>query len=99
MCKTRSSSKCLVVKLSSTAKDTQVTTRVTNNIAPYNPWLVITSFAPNILKTASVSPGVKILNKAGMAMKSENKGMNIHVLFKKKPKLIPEIQAKNRHNA
>ena len=31
-------------------------------------------------------------------MNNENSGMNTHVRFKKKPKLILEIQARNKHD-
>ncbi len=52
-----------------------------------------------ILKVTSASPGVKILNKAGIAIKSENNGMNIQVRFKKNPKLILERYVKSKHRA
>ena len=88
--RTFSSSKCFVVILNRTAKETEAITRVTNNSAPNNPWLVMTRFNPRTLKPAIGSPGVKMLNNAGIAIKKEKSGINIHVLFKKKPKLIFE---------
>jgi hypothetical protein len=42
------------------------------------------------------SPGVKILNSAGIAINKENIGINIHVLFKKKPILILEKYARTK---
>ena len=83
--KTLNSVKCLVVMLNKTANDTDVITRATNNDAPDRPWRVIISFKPITLKINITSPGVKTLNIAGIAIKSENIGINIHVLFKKKP--------------
>ena len=85
--------------LKRTAKDTEVTTRARNNPAPDNPWRVMTRLNPAILKTASDSPGVKMLNIAGIATKSENSGTNTHVRFKKNPKLIREALAKIRQSA
>jgi hypothetical protein len=54
---------------------------------------------PTILKSTNGSPGVTTLNKAGMAMKSENRGMNIHVRFKKNPMLILEQSASSKQSA
>lgn len=45
---------------------------------------------------ARVSPGVTMLKTAGRAIKSEKRGMNIQVLFKKKPVRILEKYAKRR---
>jgi hypothetical protein len=47
----------------------------------------------------NASPGEKMLNKAGIAIKSENKGINTQVRFKKKPKFILERYASSKHNA
>jgi len=55
------------------------------------------NFKPDNLKVNSVSPGVKALNNAGIAIKRENKGINTHVLFKKNPRLILEKITKIRH--
>jgi hypothetical protein len=52
-----------------------------------------------ILKAIRASPGLKTLNKAGIAIKSANKGINIQVLFKKNPKLILERYVKSKHRA
>lgn len=82
---TESNSLCLVTKPRRITKDTQVTTRATNNIAPNKPGRVIINFIPNALKVNNASPGVKPLNNAGMAIKRENRGINIQVLFKKNP--------------
>ena len=90
---TLSSSKCLVVILKRTTKDTEVMTRVTNSVAPDKPWRVTVSISPAIFTVIKGSPGVKMLKMAGMAMKSENRGMNTQVLFKKNPKRILEKQA------
>ena len=97
--KTRSSSLCLVVRLKSTANDTDVVTRATKKLAPSTPWRVMLIVDPPILKVISESPGVTTLNKAGMAMKRENKGINIHVRFKKNPRLILEQSVSTKHNA
>jgi len=43
------------------------------------------------------SPGLKKLNSAGIAINKENNGINIHVLFKKKPILTLEKYARIRH--
>ena len=72
---------------------------MTNKSAPDNPWRVIMSFMPTILNARSGSPGVTTWNKAGMAIKSENKGINIQVRFKKNPILILEQSVSNKHNA
>ena len=58
----------------------------------------MTRLNPAILKTASGSPGVKILNIAGIAIKSENRGTNTQVRFKKNPKLIREAWVKIRQS-
>jgi len=57
---------------------------------------VITMFKPAILKATSASPGVAKLNKAGMAINSENKGINTNVLLRKNPKFILEKYARTR---
>ena len=93
---TLSSSKCRVVILKRTTKDTEVITRVTKNAAPDRPWRVTISLSPAIFSVAMVSPGVKMLKMAGRAIKSENRGMNIQVLFKKKPRWILEKHANRR---
>jgi hypothetical protein len=56
------------------------------------------SFTANILKIIKVSPGLKTLNNAGSAIKSENKGMNTQVLFKKNKRPIREKRTKIRHS-
>ena len=95
--KVLSNSKCLVVMLKSTANDTEVTTRMTNNVAPNKPCRVITSLTPVIFKAINASPGVKKLNKAGIAITIENTGMNIHVLFKKYFMLILDKHVSVKH--
>ena len=97
--KTLSSSKCLVVMLSRTAKDTETITRITNNAAPDSPWCVMVNVIPAIFQATNGSPGVKILNNAGIAIKNENNGMNTHVRFRKNLKFIPETSANNKHSA
>lgn len=94
---TESNSLCLVTKPKRITKDTQVTTRTTNNIAPNKPGRLIINLIPHNLKINNGSPGVKVLNNAGMAIKRENRGINTQVLFKKKPKLILEKYANKRH--
>jgi hypothetical protein len=66
-------------------KDTLVVTRITNSAAVLKPDRLITNFVPKNLKINKGSPGVKALNSAGMAIKRENSGINIQVLFKKNP--------------
>jgi len=97
--KTLSSSKCLVVTLNRTAKDTEVMTRITNNAAPDTPWCVTVNVMPATLQPINGSPGVKILNNAGIAIKNENNGINTHVRFRKNLKFIPETSANNKHSA
>jgi hypothetical protein len=53
---------------------------------------------PTTFQVANVSPGVKMLKRAGIAINSENKGINIHVRFKKNPKLILERYANSKHS-
>lgn len=95
---TLSNSVCLVVRLNKITKDTDVTTRITNIIAPNRPGLVIINFIPKTLKLNSASPGVKALNNAGMAIKREKIGINIQVLFKKNPRGILEKYVSKRQN-
>jgi hypothetical protein len=73
-----------------------VATRKTNKEKLRNPGKVIINICPANLKLNSSGPGVKLLNNAGSPMNNENSGMNTHVRFKKKPKLILEIQARNK---
>ena len=97
MRRTFSSSKCFVVILNRTARETELITRVTNNNAPNKPWRVMIRLNPRTLKPAIESPGVKMLNNAGIAMKIEKSGINTHVLFKKNPKLIFEKNVSAKH--
>jgi len=95
---TLSKAVCLVTKPSSITKDTEVMTRVTNNTAPDKPGRVITNLNPSNLKINNGSPGVKVENNAGMAIKSEKIGINIQVLFKKNPRLILEKGVNSKQN-
>lgn len=70
---------------------------MTNKAAVNNPWRVITNFRPIIFRVNRASPGVKILNNAGIAIKRENIGTNIHVLFKKKPIFTLEKYTRIKH--
>lgn len=88
MRKTLSNSVWLVVIDKRITRDTEAITRLTNNAAPAAPCRVITSLNPKIPKENSGAPGVNTLNKAGMAIKSENSGINIQVRFKKNCKSI-----------
>ena len=76
--------------LKMTAKETDVMTLEINSAAPNKPCRVIIKDNPAILKLTRDAPGVKTLNKAGIAINNENRGIKIHVLFKKKPKFIFE---------
>ena len=74
-------------------------TRITNKAAPNTPGRVMMKPTPAIFKVIRASPGVKMLNKAGIAIKRENKGMNTQVLFKKNPRSILEKWVNDKHNA
>jgi len=89
---------CFVTRLNSTTKDTEAMTRVTNNTAPDKPGRVITNLNPSNLKINNGSPGVKVENNAGVAIKSEKTGINIQVLFKKNTRLILEKETNNKQN-
>ena len=91
-----SSSLCLVVRVSKITSDTEVTTLVTNKTKVKSPCRVIISFILKTLKINNGSPGLKTLNSAGTAIKSENKGMKIHVLLRKNKILIPEKKVNPR---
>jgi len=97
-CRTLRSSVCLAVKANRITNDTEVVTRSTNVAAPNNPCRVIVNFKPKTLKDHSASPGLIKLNKAGMAIKRENNGMNTHVLLRKNRRPMPEKHASDRQN-
>ncbi|MFH0917646.1 MAG: hypothetical protein V1830_00755, partial [Candidatus Omnitrophota bacterium] len=54
---------------------------------------------PRILKVITAWPGLKKPKSAGIAIKSENKGIKIQVLFKKNPRRIREQDVNKRHIA
>src|SRR4030042_911587 len=99
MRKTLSNSKCFVVILKRTTKDTAVVTRTTNNCAPNKPCLVMMILNPPSFMLSSASPGVKTLNNAGTAIKRENSGMNIKDRLRKKFRLMLEQYDKSKHSA
>lgn len=85
-----------MVREISTTSDREVITRKTNNAALPTPCFVIVKSSIQTFKCRSGSPGLKELNNAGMAIKREKIGMNIHVLFKKKKIFILENPASRR---
>jgi hypothetical protein len=91
---TLSNSLCLVVRESKMAMDTEVITLKINRPAADKPCFVMTNFRLNRPQIKTGSPGLKKLNRAGMAMKSENRGMKIHVLLRKNHRLIPDKEVK-----
>lgn len=79
--------------------DTLVKTRIKKKLALAIPCLVMLKGKVNILRVNNGSPGVSILKKLGRQINRENKGIKIHVRFKKKPKCIEENTASKRQNA
>jgi hypothetical protein len=79
-----------VVRLKSTINETEVITRAVKIKALIRPGYVIANLKVPILHPNNSVPGVKILNKAGIAIINEKIGIKIQVLFKKNTRLISE---------
>jgi hypothetical protein len=85
-----------VVKTRSAPKDTEVKTRIKKMLALAMPCLVIITGIEKILKVNSGSPGLNILDKAGIAIQREKSGIKNQVRFKKKTRPMEEKKASNK---